>query len=424
MQSKFSFKKSKAPLVLWFIVTSFFAFQFILRLSAGILREDIIQKFAIDTTAFGTLAGYYYLGYAGMQIPMGIMLDKFNFRVITAASIMLTVIGTLTFVLASDWNIVLLGRFLIGAGSSVGFLGVAKVIKLFFDEKYHAFLIGFAFTFGLMGAVVGGMPMKMLFSHFGYHTTFICLAIVGTILAFIVLMVSDKKIERIDAQVNVSSPNIKQIIRLLFNPTILFIGIAGGLMVGPLEGFADVWAMPFFEHIHHLSKSDAIFVSSLVFLGMCVGGPLLAYLAKVTGSNVLMIAIIGACTVLIFLIVFFIGNISISILSGLMFCLGILCCYQVLVFAMASSLVERSYAGIAVAIINCLNMSFGHFFHKIISTMLTKYWDGTTSALGIPEYNYEAWIYGLIIIPVGCLLGTVMFLYLSFRNSKKMHIAC
>jgi predicted MFS family arabinose efflux permease len=119
----------KKPLLLWSLASIFFAFQFILRLSTGILREEIIQKFAIDTIAFGTVAGYYYLGYAGMQIPIGIMLDKFNFRIVTFISILATSLGTLTFVASENFNYLLIGRFMIGAGSAVGFLSVAKITR-------------------------------------------------------------------------------------------------------------------------------------------------------------------------------------------------------------------------------------------------------------------------------------------------------
>ena len=353
-----------------------------------------------------------------MNTIYNIMLDKFNFRIVTVFAIMLTVLGTLTFVLADNWNIVLLGRFLIGSGSAVGFLSVAKVIKLFFEEKYHAFMIGFAFTFGLTGAVFGGAPMKLLFNHFGYYTSFMSLAVVGTMIAAIVLVVKDKRIERADSSPN-AHPTFKQIMKLLSNPMILLVGAAGGLMVGPLEGFADVWAMPFFQHVHNLSENNAIFITSLVFMGMCVGGPLLAYLAKKIGSNVLVIAMTGALTVIVFFIIFFVQGLSMPILGGLMFYLGILCCYQVLVFAFVSDLVERSCAGIAIAIINCLNMSFGHFFHTMISAVIQKYWDGEMNIIGLPIYNYEAYIYGLLVIPVGCLVGTIIFLYMAFMKRGK-----
>ena len=156
----------KKPILLWSLASLFFAFQFILRLSTGILREEIIQRFAIDTIAFGTLAGYYYLGYAGMQLPIGIMLDKFDFRVVTFVSIVVTALGTFTFATSSDFNYLLIGRLMIGAGSAVGFLSVAKITTRYFPVKYHSIMLGFSFTFGLIGAVFGVTPMKLLFNHF------------------------------------------------------------------------------------------------------------------------------------------------------------------------------------------------------------------------------------------------------------------
>ena len=407
-------QKYTKPMILWSVTTLFFAFQFILRLSAGILREEIMHRFSIDTLSFGTLAGYYYLGYAGMQIPFGIMLDRLNFKLVTSSAILLSVIGTTTFVLADSWNLVLLGRFLIGAGSGVGFLAVAKVIKLFFAEKYHAFMIGFAFTFGLIGAVFGGTPMKIIFEEVGYDLTFICLALVGIFIAILLLFAPSPKLQ--NAQYS-SSVNFTQIRKLFFHPIIISTGIGGGLLVGPLEGFADVWAMPFFQHIHNFSINDSIFVSSLVFFGMCCGGPLLAYFAKLLDSNIAIIVLCGICTIAVFSIILF-SNLSFIGACVLMFILGILCCYQVLVFAFASNLVEKSQTGIAIAIINCINMSFGHFFHKVISVNMNYYWSGLTTNSGFPIYSQTDFLYGLGIIPLGCFVGVIIFLVVQLKSKK------
>ena len=120
----------KNSILLWSLANLFFAFQFILRLSAGILREDIIQKFAVDAASFGTLAGYYYIGYSSAQIPLGIMLDRLSFHFVTSVAIATSAVGTMMFVTANDWDLLLFGRFLIGAGSGVAFLAVAKIIKI------------------------------------------------------------------------------------------------------------------------------------------------------------------------------------------------------------------------------------------------------------------------------------------------------
>ncbi|XVN42798.1 MAG: hypothetical protein RCG15_00325 [Candidatus Rickettsia vulgarisii] len=171
-----------------------------------------MQKFAIDTIAFGTLAGYYYLGYAGMQLPIGIMLDKFNFRIVIFFSILLTSLGALAFVASPSFNY-------------------------------------------------------------------------------------------------------------------LLIGVCGGLMVGALEGFADLWAIPFFKQIYKMTNMESNLVTSCVYIGMCFGSPILAMTANLIKSFNKVIVVTGLLTIMIFVILLYCS--SLEFYSGclLMFLLGIFCCY-------------------------------------------------------------------------------------------------
>jgi MFS family permease len=411
-----NFSQIKKPLLLWSVVTLFFAFQFILRLSVGILREDIIAKYNIDTIMFGSLAGFYYLGYSSMQIPFGIMLDRFNFRSVIIFAILITVIGTLPFVLTNNWYLVLAGRFLIGAGSAVGFLAVTKVIKLFFKEAQHSQMIAFSFTFGLLGAVFGGKPMKIIFNDYGYEQGFILLMLVSTAIAFIIFLVKDKSITRIEEQSDNTLPNLKDIVNLLLNPVILLIGVSGGLMVGALEGFADVWSMPFFNHVYGINIDDSILITSFIYIGMCFGGPILAFLADYLGSENRVILLTNIFTIGVFILLFLVHSWNFYALSALMIFLGILCCYQVVVFTQVSRLVDKNVTGLAIAVTNCLNMSFGYLFHFAISSLMQA---SSTIMRKDDPYLY---IVSLSIIPIACFIGQLGFFYLSIKP-KKLAIA-
>jgi predicted MFS family arabinose efflux permease len=403
----------KKYLALWCLANLFFAFQFILRLSAGILREDIIQKFSVDASSFGTLAGYYYLGYSGAQIPLGIMLDRLSFRLVTSIAIATAGIGTLTFVTTDNWNLLLLGRFLIGVGSGVAFLSVAKITTTFFEEKYHSLLLGFSFTFGLIGAVFGATPMQLLFDHFGYNNTFNTLALIAFLLAGTILLMG--KIDTI--QKNATNNVFCSVMKLLLNPKILLIGVAGGLMVGSLEGFADVWAIPFFSQIFAMSKNESRTITSFIYIGMCVGGPLLALATNFLRSANFMIFLTGTFTIIVFLILFYLPPLSLTSSAILMFFLGICCCYQVLVFTVVSSQVEPSSAGLAIAVTNCINMSFGHLFHSLIGNALQNNWNGAVNESGGAIYTADNFIYALAIIPLCCFIGQLGFAFLSLRSN-------
>jgi predicted MFS family arabinose efflux permease len=412
-----SFQK---PLLLWFLATAFFAFQFILRLSVGILREEIIQKFSIDTVTFGTLAGYYYLGYAGMQIPIGIMLDKYNFRYVGFLSIAITGIGTLAFVTSSDWRYLLIARFMIGAGSAVGFLSVAKITKTYFSPKYHPLMLGFAFTFGLTGAVFGVTPMKILFESFGYSNTFIALGFSCFAIAILILSVNSDNIlpyeQSSDVTYKQNTLSLSQIFKLLLNPAILVIGISGALMVGSLEGFGDVWAIPFFGQTYGMSATDSATVTSFIYIGMCFGGPILVMISDVLKSPYFTIVLIALLMAILFSTLLYLPTLSFMTASCIMFILGIFCCYQVLVFTIVSNLVSKAQAGLAVAVVNCINMSFGHFFHKIMSIMIQYNWNGELNNLNLPIYSKNDFILSIAIIPICCFIGMLGFIYIGVKQ--------
>jgi hypothetical protein len=99
-----------------------------------------------------------------------------------------------------------------------------------------------------------------------------------------------------------------------------------------------------------------------------------------------------------------------------MFFLGILCCYQVLVFTVVRSQVNASNSGLAIAITNCINMSFGHFFHSVIGTALENNWNGTLSEAGNALYTVDNFIYALAIIPICCFIGQLGFGFLALRS--------
>ena len=78
---------------------------------------------------------------------------------------------------------------------------------------------------------------------------------------------------------------------LLSSPIIWLLSFGNLLMVGSLEGFADVWGVPYLTKAYGLEKGEAAGLVSFIFVGMLFGGPLLAYFAKKAGHY----AIIAAC---------------------------------------------------------------------------------------------------------------------------------
>jgi predicted MFS family arabinose efflux permease len=399
---------------MWLFPLLFFAYQFILRLWPGLQMQSIMQQFAIDASGFGLLAACYYYGYAGMQIPLAILLERFGAKKVIFAFAILCGLAMMLFTTTHHFYLALLSRFLIGAGSAVGFLGVSKVVSEWFDKEHYATMIGLSFSFGLLGAVYGGKPLSVFLSHYDEQTVALTLSLIAIAIAFFVLFVLKSASKTIKEK---STPLKKaDFAALLSSKNIWILAIANLLLVGALEGFADVWGVPFLMTAYSFSKSDAAFLSSFIFIGMLFGGPVLALLSRWLG-NYRVLALCGVGLALAFVLLLSLWVSSWWMLSSLFFVIGLLCCYQVLIFATGSALVSAELLGLSIAFLNCVNMLGGSFFHTLIGSMMDTFWSGTLDAQGMRLYSLASFQHALSLIPVCACIGTLL-IYLLGRKAK------
>src|SRR3984885_10848525 len=169
-------------LMIWMIASIFYAYQYILRVMPSIMLGDIMQQFNINAATFGQFSGIYYIGYSLMHLPMGIMLDRYGPRKIMTISILLSVIGLLPILFAEHWIYPIIGRALIGIGSSAAILGVFKIVRMAFSEAHFTRMLSLSVTIGLIGAIYGGGPLSYMTETLGYQTMIEIFALIGIIL--------------------------------------------------------------------------------------------------------------------------------------------------------------------------------------------------------------------------------------------------
>lgn len=395
------------PWLAWFSTLLFFGYQFILRLFPGLVMPQIMQKFSIDATAFGFLSAMYYFGYAGMQIPVAILLDRFGPKRVVSICALICALVTLVFAYSTHWSLALASRFLIGVTSAAGFLGTSKVVSLWFPKNMYARMIGYSFTLGLLGALYGGKPTSYLIDHFGFEKSLLLIAAIGLIIAAFVLFFVGKSNEKHEKKS--ASILLQEILSLLKNRNLLWLALANLLMVGALEGFADVWGVTYLTKAYLLSKSEAAGIISFVFVGMLFGGPVLAWFSeRIKAHYVISFCGMGMAVLFLWMLLF---NMPLNYLAlcSIFFAIGILCCYQVIVFSVGSQLVVTSLIGIAVAFLNSINMLGGSFFHTIIGIMLDYFWEGL-SQNSCKVYGLASYSSSLLVIPIASIIGSVIVL--------------
>ncbi|AIL64908.1 Major Facilitator Superfamily protein [Rickettsiales bacterium Ac37b] len=365
------------------------------------MMHDLMNQFNISTTVFGQFSGIYYIGYALMHLPIAFLLDRYGTKLVMTICILLTVIGLLPIIFTNNWTLLLLGRVIIGIGSSAAILGILKIVRLAFDEKMFTSMLSAAVVIGLIGGIYGNGPILYMCSALGYKAVIEIFALIGIILAFITYILIPKEKPYTKEQSIID--NIKSIFA---NYKVVAICCCGGLMIGPLEGFSDAWGNAFLTNIYNLEASTTSYLLSMIFIGMFVGLPLLSYIADKTQSYLASSITAGACMLAVFGAILS-KSLSVNGIAIGLLLVGACSAYQSLIIYKASTYVTEHLKGLTNGIANMIMMSFGYGFHSCIGAVTNMY--------SASSHNL---IYGVSIIPIALFIGVIGLLLLALQERR------
>lgn len=387
----------------WLVASIFYAYQYLLRVMPNIMLDDIMQQFNIGAATFGQFSGVYYIGYSLLHLPIGIMLDRFGPKKVMSGCILLTVVGLLPLLMTDYWVYPIVGRALIGIGSSAAILGLFKIVRMTFSEKKFSRMLSLAVMIGLIGAIYGGAPVGYMREVLGYQTVIQIFAAMGVGLALMTYLIVPHM--ESTAQETTMMSDIKEVFS---NGRVIWSCLFAGMMVGPLEGFADVWGTAYLKQVYGYDSTLAASLPSMIFIGMCFGAPLLSliaektnnYLATIIGAGVTMTACFSALLV---------TQLSASMVTFSFIIVGVCCAYQILAIYKASTYTREGVAGMTTAVANMIIMIFGYAFHTTMG--------GIINAMG-GATNSQALVYGVAVIPAALTVASLGFTYLLAREPK------
>lgn len=387
----------------WVIASLFYAYQYILRVMPNIMLNDIMTQFDMNAALFGQFSGIYYIGYSLMHLPVGIMLDRYGPRKVMSACILLTVLGISPLLFAEHWMYPIIGRFLLGFGSSAAILGIFKIVRMAFSEQLFPRMLSFSVTIGLIGAIYGGGPVSYMLDTIGYEHVLQLFIALGCVLAITTYWI----VPEVESAVQSSAASdVKEV---LFNHKVVLSCLCAGMMVGTLEGFADVWGTVFFSNVYGFDSTLAASMPSMIYIGMCFGSPVLSLIADKAGNYLITIIGAGMAMLACFSLMLF-SQLSPGVLSLGLVLMGVCCAYQILAIYKASTYVRVEVAGITTAVANMIIMIFGYAFHAIIG--------GTINMIGNANET-KSLVYGLSVVPIALCIGVSGFVWLFLQERMR-----
>ncbi len=374
-------------LIAWFTIAIFYFYQYILRISPGIMVLELRQAFKLTAEEFSSLGSIYLLSYSLLQIPLGFFLDYLGVRRVILISITICIIGICIFANSLDLWMLQLGRFMIGLGSAPAFICALKIVQDHLPEKYRGLLMGVTLAIGTLGALLSGKFMVAILEKHGWqNAVLLCAALGGFIftLVFSIIPQDKKKSIAFRGTLGQLRHGLKAIFR---SPEIVIYSIIAISVYTPLCVLADLWGTAFLMEKYALQRSSAAQLSLYLYGGLTLGSLLLPWFSmqKNRSKEVIQICTLGLMISLFTLL--YANNLSLVELSLTLTFIGIFCGAEMICFAGAADYSPSSHTGLTLGVVNTLNMLGGALATQLIGWYLDFQWKGAYGLNGERFYG-------------------------------------
>ena len=388
----------------WGLGATLYLIAFYQRVAPAVLTQELARDFALSAASLGNLSAFYYYGYVAVQIPTGLMADRWGPRKVLAAGAALTAAGTLLFAFAPTLVLANAGRLTIGASAGVAFVAMMKLATHWMPARQFAFATAFALFVGTLGATLAGPPLRMAVDAFGWREVMAASAVVTALAAVAIWAVvrddpSERRYESYFATDShgASQPSIASQLREVFRYRAAWavLVIPGGFSCMVLA-FAGLWGVPFLVSQYGFSARGAATVASAMLITWALGGLAFAWISQRMGNRRRPIAagLVGAASTWA-LIVFVPGLPAAMLIAALMAC-AFATGAAMLTFPLAKESVPARLAGTVSGIANMGMMLGGMVMQPLVGIVLDMNWSGDLVD-GVRTYRFDAYRCGFAL---------------------------
>jgi MFS family permease len=397
------------------------------RVAPAVITRELVQEFSLGAAALGNLAALYYYSYVAMQIPAGVLADRFGPRRILSAGAAVASLGTLLFALSPNYVGTSIGRLLIGASVGVAFVCMLKLASHWFAPSRFAMLSGLALCCGILGAVSAGAPLRMLVDAYGWRHTLTFSAVLTGVLGVVIwLVVRDDPGERgyashAQAQSGRNSgfSVLGGIRRALGTRNVWLVFLISGGVSGPPLTFAGLWGVPFLSTHYGLSTAQAASATSLLLVCWALAGPFMGALSDRMRRRKPIYASGTVLATLGWSVIFLVPGLPLGWLIALLALTGIFSACVMVGFAIVKESAPAALAGTASGIANMGNMLGGMIMQPAVGWMLDRSWGGTL-ADGARTYDFAAYRNGFSLMLVWLALGLLLLFFTRETHCRQM----
>jgi MFS family permease len=421
LEKKIEYPPLRLSWLIWGLGAAFYFFGFYQRVAPAVMTDRLMGEFQIGAAALGHLSAFYFYSYVAMQIPTGILADRWGSRKLLTAGAAVAGLGTVVFAVSPTLLWADVGRLLIGGSVAVAWVVMLKLASRWFHPGRYATVSGVALAVGVAGAVSAGVPLRLLVDYFDWRSVMFASGLVTFLLSAVIWrIVRDDPSERgfasyakqLGEEQHLSQTALGRGLTRVFSlKNTWLLSLAPGGMVGPVLTFSGLWGVPFLVTHYRLSQEASAAVTSALLVSWAFGGPLIgAFSDRIGRRKPLYLA--GAVTALAGWAVLVFGpTLPIPLLVGLVVVIGFASGAMIIGFAFVKESVPSELTGTVSGVCNMGVMMGPMILQPVVGMVLDSRWEGLTAG-GLRLYSLAAYQAGFSLM-IGWAFLTVVFVALT-----------
>lgn len=403
------------------------------RMAPAAVAAELMAAFGTSGAALGSLAATYYYIYTAMQLPSGVLADTLGPRVSVAIGSLVAGAGSILFGLAPDFGLATLGRFLVGLGVSVVFVGLMRSNAVWFSERHYGRISGLTLLLGNLGAISAAAPLAWALGWFSWREVFVGIGIASLAMALLTWLVVRNRPE------DLGLPSARELEGLAPHPprhhhwwrgqraVLLNRAVWPGFWVnfgvtGNLFSFAGLWGMPLLQDVFGLGKTEASLYTTASLVAFALGSFSMGWLSDHLGLRkpvILGAALLSVAAWLMLALLPWGPGWSGLMLYGL---LGLVAGGFVVGYAAAKEVCPPASAGMGIALVNTGLFLGAAVLQPAFGWVLDLTWDGVLVD-GLRRYAWADYRNGLWLSCACAVLALVAALRVRETHCRNLTVA-
>ncbi len=413
-----SFPPLLPAFLVWGLGAALYFIGFFQRVTPAVITRELMAEFSIGAAALGNLSAFYFYSYVGMQIPTGLLVDRWGPRRVLTLGAGVAALGTAVFAVSSSYAGAGFGRLLIGASVGVAFVSMLKLAAHWFAPARFAMISGLALFTGMLGAVGAGAPLRIAADSVGWRSVMLGGAAASALLCVLVWsLVRDDPADkgfRSHAPAGAAHPvgtslmgGLREV--LGYRNVWLMFFIAGGFSA-PILVFGGLWGVPFLVTHYGVSTAHAALMTSGLLLAWGLGGPVCGALSDRIGRRKPVYAVGLAISFAGWSLVWLVPGLPLGLLYILFFLIGMVSGGVILTFAFCKESTPIRLSGTTSGIANMGNMMGGMVLQPAVGWVLDRMWSGQATG-GVRIYDFVAYRAGFSLMLVWLVCGLLLLAF-------------